>query len=79
MPYPTYSLDLTPSKLFLFPQMNKVLKRKGFADLEQVKHKMAVALKGIKISEFKNYFEQRKKFSVGVLHQMESTWLVNEV
>ena len=36
----------------------KVLKRKCFADVEEVKQKMAKALKGIQINEFKNQFEQ---------------------
>ena len=38
--------------------MTNILKGKGFADVEEVKQKMAEALKGIKINKFKNYFEQ---------------------
>ena len=41
--------------------MKKVLKGKHFADVEEAKQKMAEALKGIKIYEFKNCFEQWKK------------------
>ena len=41
--------------------------------------KMAEALKGINIDEFKNCFEQWKNVSVGVLHQMESTLRVTEI
>ena len=41
--------------------MKKVLKGKHFADVEEVKQKLAEALKGIKINEFKNCFEQWKK------------------
>ena len=41
--------------------MKKVLKGKHFASVEQVKQKMAEALKGIKIDKFKNGFEQWKK------------------
>ena len=59
--------------------MKKVLKGKRFADVEEVKQKRAAALKGIKIDEFKNCFEQWEKFSVDVLHQMESTLKVTEV
>ena len=59
--------------------MKKVLKGKCFADGEEAKQKMAEALKGIRIYEFKNCFEQWKKVSIGVLHQMESTWKVTEV
>ena len=62
MPQPTYSPSLAPSNSFvrLFPQIKKVLKGKQFAYVEEVKQKMAEALKGIKI-EFKDCFEQWKK------------------
>ena len=40
--------------------MKKVLKGKHFADVEEVKQKIAGALKGIKTCEFKNCFEQWK-------------------
>ena len=43
------------------------------------KKKKAEALKVIKINEFKNCFKQWKKVSIGVLHQMQSTWKVTEV
>ena len=60
--------------------MKKVLKGKLFANVEQVKQKMAEALKGIKIVEFKNCFEQWKKcLDRCVLHQMESTLKVTKV
>ena len=57
----------------------KVLKGKHFALVEEVKQKTAEALKGIKIDEFRNCFEQWKKVLIGVLHQMESTLKVTEV
>ena len=38
--------------------MKKLLKGKHFADVEEVKQKTAKALKGIKIDEFKNCFDQ---------------------
>ena len=63
MPHPPYSLDITLSNFFLFPQMKKVLKGKHFAHVEEVKQKMAKVLKGIKIDEFKNCFEQWEKMS----------------
>ena len=59
--------------------MKKVIKGKCFADVEEMKQKTAEALKGIKIDKFKNCFEQWKKGSVGVLHQMENTLKVMEV
>ena len=40
--------------------MKKVLKGKCFTHVEEVKQKMAEALKGIKIDKFKNCFEQWK-------------------
>ena len=41
--------------------MKKVLKGKRFADVQELKQKMAEALKSIKINEFKNRSEQWKK------------------
>ena len=38
--------------------MKKVLNGKHFVDVEEVKQKTVEAPKGIKINEFKNYFEQ---------------------
>ena len=38
----------------------KVLKGKHFANMEKVKKKISAALKGIKIDQFKNCFEQWK-------------------
>ena len=61
MPHPPYSPNLTPSNLFLFLQIKNVLKGKHFADVEEVKQKIAEALKGIKTDELKTYFEQWKK------------------
>ena len=54
---------------FVFPWVKKVLKGKHFADVEEVKQKTPEALKGIKIDEFKNFFEQWKNVLIGVLHQ----------
>ena len=41
MPHPPYSLDLIHLKrlFFLFPWIKKVLKGKGFANVEEVKQK----------------------------------------
>ena len=41
--------------------------------------KMAEGLKDIKINQFKNWFEQWKNVSIGVLHKMESTLKVTEL
>ena len=59
--------------------MKKVLKRKCFACVEEVKQKMAETLEGPKTDTFKNGFEQWNKVLIGVLHQMESTLKVTEV
>ena len=68
--HPPYPPDLTPSDFFLlFFWMKNILKGKCFANVEEVKQKMAEALKSIKIDEFKNCFEQWKKVLIGVLHK----------
>ena len=56
MSHPPYSPHLTPNNYFLFPQMKTVLRGKHFADVEEVKQKMAEALKGIKTDKFKKLF-----------------------
>ena len=54
--------------------MKNIFEGKHFANMIEVKQKTAEALKGIKIDEVIKYFEHKKKnFSIGVLHQMEST------
>ena len=53
VPRPPYSPDLTPSDFFfVFPDKKIVLKGKCFADMEEVKQKMAEALKLIQIDKF---------------------------
>ena len=61
------------------PLYSPNLKRKSFANVEQLEQKAAEALKGIKIDKCKNWLEQWKKTLIGVLHQMESTLNVTEV
>ena len=46
----------SPRETCLFPWMKKVLKGKCFEDVEEVRQKMADALKGIKINEFQKLF-----------------------
>ena len=59
-PCPTLPIHpISPWVTFVcFPGWKKILKGKHFADVEEVKQKMAEALKGIKIDNFKNYFGQ---------------------
>jgi transposase len=58
--HPPYSPDLAPCYFFLFPRMKKVLNRKRFADVEEVKKKTTEALKGITLQEFQDCFEKWK-------------------
>ena len=78
MPHPPCSADLTLSNIFVSPN-EKVLKGKHLADVEEVKQKMAEALKGIKIDEFQKLLSSGKKVSLGVLHQMERSLKVAKV
>ena len=55
MLHPPCSPDLSPSDCFLFSQLKEVLKGNHFANVEEVKQKMAEALKGIKINKFKQF------------------------
>ena len=61
MPHPPCSPDLAPKPLFFVSLDEKVLRGKRFDNVEEVKQKMAEALKGIKIDGIKNCFEQWKK------------------
>ena len=65
MPHPLYSPYLTPSNLLFVYLDEKSLKGKCFADVEEVKQKMAEALKGIKIAKFENCFERWEKSLIG--------------
>ena len=79
LPHPPYSPNLALGDFCLFvcfSRFKKVLKGDHFANVEEVKQKMAEALKGIKINKFKNCFEQWKKTSQ---HQMESALKVSKV
>ena len=63
MPRPPYSPDLQILPRVTFSRMKNVLKGKRFANVEEVKQKMAEALKGIKIDEFKNSFEKAENYT----------------
>ena len=63
-PHPLYSSDLTPSAFFFGLPDKKTSSKGNFcADVEEVKQKTAKVLKGIKIDEFQNCFEQWRKMS----------------
>ena len=58
MHHPPYFLDLTPSDLFLYPWMNKVLRGECFVDVKEfVKQKDSRSTKRHQNREFKNCFE----------------------
>ena len=61
IPHSPYPPDLAPKPLFFVSLDEKVLRGKRFDNVEEVKQKMAEALKGIKIDGIKNCFEQWKK------------------
>ena len=69
MPHPLYSPNLTWNNFFFISPDEKILKGNHFPEVEEVKQKIAEALKGIKIDEFKNYFESGKNSSISELHQ----------
>ena len=58
--HPPYSPDLAPCDFFIFPRMKKVLKRKRFADVEEVKKKTTEELRGIILQEFQDCLEKWK-------------------
>ena len=62
VPRPPYSPDLAPCDLFLFPTMNKTLKGKRFATVEEeVKTASQEALNNIKLQQFQRCFTQWEK------------------
>ena len=82
LPCPTLSIHpISPGVRFFFTSLDekKVLKGKRFTDVEEGRQKMAEALKGIEIDQFKTFFEQWKNVLIGVLHQVESTLKVTKV
>ena len=80
MPHPPHSTYLAPNDFFyLLPWMKEVLRGKHFATVKEVKQKMAEVLRCIKINKFKTVVNSGKNVSMGVLHQMESTFKVTEV
>ena len=79
MPHSPYSLNLTLSDFFFVSQMKKVLKGKHFVNMEEVKQKMAEALKGIKSLSSKTVLSSGKNVLIRILHQMESTLKVTSL
>ena len=64
IPHPPYSPDLSPRDFFLFVSLGeKIPQKEMFCQFGRGETKKRQTLKGIKISEFKNGFEQWKKTS----------------
>ena len=60
--------------------MKKVPKGKCFANVKEVKQKMAEALKGIKIHEFEHFWAVEKSLSRGIApsgEYLEGGWSLN--
>jgi hypothetical protein len=55
---PTYSPDLAPSDVFLFPKINEILKRRHFDDIDDIRSNTTAALKVIPQSQFQTCFER---------------------
>ena len=80
VPHPPYSPNFAPINFFFFVSlMKKVLKGKHFADEEEMKQKMAEALKGVKINKVKSSWAMGKNVLIGVLYQVESILKVTDV
>ena len=77
MPHPPYLLNLYQSDIFVSLK-KKVLKGKPF-EVEEVKQKVAEALKGIKSTSLKTVLSSGKNILIGVLHQIKSTLKMMEV
>ena len=56
--HPPFAPDLAQATFSFVSLDEKSHQREMFSNVEEVKQKMAEALKGIKIDEFKNCFEQ---------------------
>ena len=70
VPHPPIHLQILPQGTFLFVYF---LKGKHFANVVEVKQKMAEALKGIKIDEFKKFLEQWKTCLNRCIASLESS------
>ena len=82
VPHPLYLPDLSPRDFFSFPDEKNILKGEHFANVERWNNnkKMVKALKGLKIDEFKNCFEQWKNVLVGKMSNteyFEGDWSLN--
>jgi len=55
--HPAYSPDVAPSEFFMFPNINKILKRRHFDDIDDIRSNRMAALKAVPQNQFQNYFE----------------------
>ena len=59
--HPAYSPDLAPSDFFLFPKIEKILERRYFDDIDDIRSNTTAALKAIPQNQFQNCFEGRTR------------------
>ena len=55
--HPAHTPDLTPSDLFLFPKIKKILKERHFDDIDDIRSNTTAALKAIPQNHFQNFLK----------------------
>ena len=55
--HPTYSPDLVPNGIFLFPKTKEILEGRHFYDIDDISSNTMAALKAIPQNQFQNCFE----------------------
>jgi len=66
IPQPTYSPDLSPCDLFLFPRLKNHLKGRHFGTLDNIQNSVTDELKDIPAEAFQHCYEQWNSTSVVV-------------
>ena len=56
--HPAYSPDLAPIDFFLLPKIKKILKRRHFDDIDDIRSNTTAALMAIPQNQFQNCFER---------------------
>jgi len=61
VPHPTYSPDLAPANVFLFPKIKTTLKGRLFQTIEEIRKNAIRELRAITESSFQEAFQKREK------------------
>jgi hypothetical protein len=61
VPYPPYSLHLTPCDFFFFPRMKSKIKGRRFQDITEIQKQSLTVLQAIPKSQFQWCFQQCQK------------------